>query len=568
MGALLLHVQLDGVDRVLALSEFEDMVRAGTVGPETPVRSDALTGDRWAAAGELAFYQGLLDSPDVLLRRAWSHPGVPWFTALLVGIELRIYFWGNGTAAGAALAESGARYTPAIFERNELWRLLTYGFLHADLNHVAMNLLFLAYIGLALEGVVGTVHLAVLFFGSVFWGGALSSLLSPTTGAIGASAGDFGYLAGAAVFGLRYLELLPSRARPRFGAVMLGYGVYGLFNGIVGGEGIDNWAHLGGFLAGGFHMALLRPNVGRAWRIRNRWVSAIAMLGIILALFGAARLPFPLVPVEEDGLVAARPPWWTTGWAATGDRAWASPVTSAQLVVRTLHLDTPEPLSIRRDAVIQAYTALDPEATLGAETSVTRDGIVGTRLHLTYTIDSVEREVDAEIYVRGSYAHDVIVDAPAGTPDGTPAGASRLARLRSQIFDTLALPLPEEVRKALDEGHGGWRGLLRHAEGAAGIGDYRQAREDISRARREAPAEPVPVVRALELEAVSPSPAGVALVEEALVAFLADRRVLEAAVRALVAAGRREDALARLDARIADAPGDRRLQRLRVEISE
>ncbi len=555
---MLLHVQLDGSERVTALPEFEEMVRDGIIGPETPVRADPLTGDRWIPASELELYKGLRASPDVLVRQVLASPAVPWFTAILVGTELRIFAWTQYTPLQQGLWDTFTKYTPAIVERHQYWRVVTYGFLHGDLGHIAMNMLFIVYIGIALEGVLGALSLGVLFFSSVFWGGVLSAMLSPDTPSVGASAGDFGFLAAAAVFGLRYTDLLPARARPRFGVVMLVYLLYLLLSGLTA-ERVDNWGHIGGLLAGGAHMALLRPNVGAAWKAHNRRVSLGVLLSLGVGVLAMARLPIPLVPVEEDGLHASRPEWWSTGWASTGDRAWVSPVEPGNLVVRTIPHDAPTTVAEAATEVLEAYREVDPAVVLLDEAPIERDGVDGRRLQLTYTLFDVSRRVRAEVYVRGRYEHRVVLDVPA---DG-----ARLLRLGPRVFDAVTLPVPEDVALA-QAATGGWRGRLQRARGASDIGDPASARALIDAARQEAPGEPAPVQALLELAAAYPDAAIPALVDDALGAFPSDGAVLEAAVRALVAAGHPEDARRRLDDRSAVAPGDRRIERLRRELFE
>ncbi len=553
---MLLHVQLDGSERVIALAEFEERVRDGTLGPETPVRSEPLTGDRWVPAGDLEIFRGIRASPEVRVRQALASAAVPWFTALLVGVEFRIFFWTQYTPVQAWLWDRFTKYTPAIVEGDQHWRLLSYGFLHGDAGHIGMNMLLIAYLGIALESVIGAFSLAVLFTSSVFWGGVLSALLAPDSPSVGASGGDFGFLAAAAVFGLRYGNMLPPRARSRFGVIMLIYLIYFFISSLLAPK-VDNWGHLGGLLAGGAHMALLRPNVGPVWVRRNRMISFIVLLLGFVGVVGMARLAIPLVPVEEDGLTAERPVWWTEGWAATGDRAWISPVDGGQLVARTLHHEGPSTLADATADLLASFREVDAGAVVTTEGDVTKDGVPGRSLHLTYTNAGRARRVDAVVYVRGAYESRLVLDVPEGQ--------GRVARLWERLVDGFALTVPADVAKAR-AATGGWRGRLHQAEGAAQLGDVAGARALIDTALREAPGEPAPRLALLDLLADYPDPTAVSQADAALLAWPTDRKVLEAAVRALVAAGQPDLARARLDARIAAAPEDRKLLRLRDEL--
>lgn len=556
---MLVHVQLDGSERVVPLTELEELIRTGVVGPDTPVRAEALTQDRWLPAGNLDLFKGLQNSPEALLRRAWANPPMPWFTVLLVGVQMRIFLWVRGTPVEEGLLDRLARYTPAIIEREELERLVTYGFFHSSFGHVAMNLLFIAYLGVALEGVLGTFNLAVLFFASVFWGGVLSGLLSPNNPAIGASAGDFGYLAAAAVFGLRWFELLPKRARPRFGFVILLYLLFVLINGVTSDAPIDNWAHLGGLLAGGIHMALYKPDVSPAWRAHNRRTSFTAILLMGVGLVAMARLPVPLTPIETDGLVASRPVWWDSGWAPTGESAWRSPVGGSLVVARTTRQDAPTTPQDAVRALLEDYRAIDPYAALQDERPVERDGVAGRQIRIGYTAQAIVRRVDAQLFVRGRYVHRVILDAPVDE--------RRVLTVGKRLFGRVTLPVPAAVAEAREAGDS-WRARLRRAEAEADIGDPAAARALVDAARAEAPLEPAPAEALLDLLGAYPSADLPALVDELLAAFPDDRAVRAAAVRALLATGDRATALQRLDDGLTAAPGDRKLLKLRRELFE
>src|SRR5258708_5696054 len=70
----------------------------------------------------------------------------------------------SGTVAISpeVLFRNGAMYSSAI-ERREYWRLITYGFLHADLLHLATNMLCLVLWGGHLEKRIGSFYFAVVY---------------------------------------------------------------------------------------------------------------------------------------------------------------------------------------------------------------------------------------------------------------------------------------------------------------------------------------------------------------------------------------------------------------------
>lgn len=554
---MLVHVQLDGSERVMALTELEDAVRAGAVGPETPVRAAVLTGDAWRPIGELALYQALQSSPEALVRRRLAEARIPWFTVIVAGIQLRIFLWMHGTPPGMALAERFAKDTPAIVERGEVERLLTYGFLHGSFDHVAMNLAFLVYVGVALERTIGAWNLAAMFFATLFWSGAISAIASTDVPSIGVSGVAYGFMAAAAVLGLRWFELLPRRERPSFGFAILIYMLWAFVSGATSEARIDNWAHLGGLVVGGLQMALLRPDVG-PWRARNRRVSA-AFVAVTLAGLVAARwAPIPLVPVEADGLRASRPAWWEAGWAPTGESGWASPAGSAMLVARTTKGDRPTTAAAAAATLVEAYRDIDPAAVVEAEEPArAADGTEGARVRLAYTQRDEARRVDAVLFARGRYVHRVLVDAPESE--------ARAGAVADRVLDAVELPEPAEVAEARAAGDT-WRGKLERAKAAADVGDVAEARRLVEAARAEAPGEPATAEAALAVAADYPDGGVGPLVETLLAAFPDDRDVRAGAVRALIAAGDREEALRRLDEGLAAAPKDRQLGRLKDEL--
>ncbi|NCY15819.1 MAG: rhomboid family intramembrane serine protease [Actinobacteria bacterium] len=80
----------------------------------------------------------------------------------------------------------------------EWYRIITGGFLHAGLLHLAMNMLLLYVIGSQLESLLGRVRYLALYLACLVAGSFGVLLVSPTTPTVGASGAVFG-LMGAAV---------------------------------------------------------------------------------------------------------------------------------------------------------------------------------------------------------------------------------------------------------------------------------------------------------------------------------------------------------------------------------
>ena len=136
------------------------------------------------------------------------------------------------------------------------WQLLSYGFLHAGLTHLAFNMFGLWMFGAELERVWGQRRFAVFFAVSVLVAALAQLLVTAWIGSnaptVGASGGLFGLLVGfAMVFPTRKVTpLIPPIPMPAPVFVAL-YGLIELTLGVTGSaSGVAHFAHLGGLLGG------------------------------------------------------------------------------------------------------------------------------------------------------------------------------------------------------------------------------------------------------------------------------------------------------------------------------
>jgi membrane associated rhomboid family serine protease len=82
----------------------------------------------------------------------------------------------------------------------QYWRLITGGFLHDGLIHIAFNMYILYWLGTMLEPVLGHVRFAALYFASLLAGSFGAILADPNVLTVGASGAVFGLMAAAFVF--------------------------------------------------------------------------------------------------------------------------------------------------------------------------------------------------------------------------------------------------------------------------------------------------------------------------------------------------------------------------------
>ncbi len=135
------------------------------------------------------------------------------------------------------------------------WQLVTYGFIHADINHIFFNMLALLMFGAPLEYTWGTKRFLQYYFVCVVGAGltylAWAAVMHIQSPVIGASGGVFGLLlAYGMLFPKQQVMLLfppiPMTAR----TLVIGYGVIELLTGVWGTGNTAHFAHLGGMLFG------------------------------------------------------------------------------------------------------------------------------------------------------------------------------------------------------------------------------------------------------------------------------------------------------------------------------
>ncbi|MFA4639645.1 rhomboid family intramembrane serine protease [Pyrococcus kukulkanii] len=128
-----------------------------------------------------------------------------------------------------------------VLYRGEWWRLITAIFIHMGFIHFALNAFWLFYLGIDLEGVVGTKRFLIVFFISALFGNVLSLFTLPLDVASGgASGGLFGIVgASLAIEGV----LRRNMSKALMNAIFLF-----LINSIF--PGVNIIAHFGGLAAG------------------------------------------------------------------------------------------------------------------------------------------------------------------------------------------------------------------------------------------------------------------------------------------------------------------------------
>jgi rhomboid protease GluP len=197
------------------------------------------------------------------------------FTPLVVGTCVTLWvitllMSGAGIRTGnimSALSPStpvlfifGASGALPVFGYGRWWTVLSAGWLHAGLLHVAMNMYWLWQMGPAITDLFGAARTVIIYTVGGVAGFALSSLAGnflqsmpflQTAGfTVGASAPLFGLIGALYHYGRTSSSAVKQQAT----FIMVQAVIFGLLI-----PGIDNYAHLGGFAGGYFTSAFLNP---------------------------------------------------------------------------------------------------------------------------------------------------------------------------------------------------------------------------------------------------------------------------------------------------------------------
>lgn len=191
--------------------------------------------------------------------RAAAAGGAAVATTVLVAVNVLVYLAemaqgvGVSGVGGSQIVQDGAVFGPAVAD-GEWYRMVTGGFLHAGIFHIAFNMYLLWFLGGALERYAGPGRMLAIYFSAILWGSAGALLLSPNGLTVGASGG---------VFGLMAAVYLLERQR---GVALLGssVGMLLLLNLVITFvlPGISIGGHLGG-IVGGAAAALVLSGFGR-----------------------------------------------------------------------------------------------------------------------------------------------------------------------------------------------------------------------------------------------------------------------------------------------------------------
>ncbi|MBQ4032083.1 MAG: rhomboid family intramembrane serine protease [Bacilli bacterium] len=184
----------------------------------------------------------------------------------------------NGFSADV-LIKMGANYAPLLKNSHEIWRLITYMFLHGSIIHILVNMYSLVALGNQIESFFGKTKFIIIYFISGIAGGLLSAAAGGVT-SVGASGAIFGLLGSMLYFGFHYRAYFGQAVKMQILPVIAINLAIGFLM-----PNIDNWCHIGG-LVGGFLATMAVGVTGKSKKSDqiNGSICLVIYLGFLIYL--------------------------------------------------------------------------------------------------------------------------------------------------------------------------------------------------------------------------------------------------------------------------------------------
>ena len=264
-GSLLLFVGLITFQWIRAAIEWHKARRIDPVaiGSSAGVETTAVEREKGQALHRLMLERGA--------RATWTIAGIV--------IALGVIEWLTTGSVARTVARAGL-IKPLVSE-GEWWRLATAAFVHANLWHLAANVVSFLAIGRVVEACVPRPWLFLTYAVSGVAGNLASWWVTPHASSLGASGAVLGVMGFLLVLGYRRPDDIPKALRERVLMVLVATGYVGALSfGLI-----DNGAHAGGAAAGVAIALIAVPRrssslmpVSSAWLPVLGFISAVAIV--------------------------------------------------------------------------------------------------------------------------------------------------------------------------------------------------------------------------------------------------------------------------------------------------
>ena len=216
------------------------------------------------------FYESVFKPKKIIATKVLIIINIVVYILSLILTQTGIYDVFTNFALNKTLVKSG-----------EIYRLLTCGFLHADIIHLLCNMYSLNIIGTQIENFIGKKKFLIIYFISLITGSLLSCILT-NSWSLGASGAIFGLLGSLVYFGYHYRIYLGSVLKEQIIPILILNLVIGFLI-----PNIDISAHIGG-LVGGLLATMslgIEKKSKKTDKINGTICLTILILFLILVLF-------------------------------------------------------------------------------------------------------------------------------------------------------------------------------------------------------------------------------------------------------------------------------------------
>lgn len=170
------------------------------------------------------------------------------------------------TILGEIVYNNGSLSVVDIIERQEYYRILSCAFLHAGINHILSNMLFLIILGDMMEKEIGHMAFAIIYLISAVGGSLFSMLYELVTGhyyhTVGASGAVCGLIGAMLIIVVLHHGNFKEVSLPRIILAIC----FLIYSGMKS-EYVNNAAHIGGLFAGVISMICV--NKVKGLRVRK-----------------------------------------------------------------------------------------------------------------------------------------------------------------------------------------------------------------------------------------------------------------------------------------------------------
>ena len=168
----------------------------------------------------------------------------PIITEIIITICVIMFFVSGMGLDLNSLLYFGAN-SSLLVRSGEIFRLITYMFLHAGFIHIFLNMYSLYIVGTKVEDFFGKWKYIIIYLFSGICGGLLSIGLNQNVISVGASGAIFGLFGALIYFGYTYRGYVGAIVKSQIVPIVIYNLIIGFFI-----PGIDMWGHVGGLFAG------------------------------------------------------------------------------------------------------------------------------------------------------------------------------------------------------------------------------------------------------------------------------------------------------------------------------